>query len=84
MIEKVPLQIYRSALIFAPEMSIIRGQFEDQIPDWIFKLPKVQRDWSSLEQTLEGHLSRPGGAVGIIWVYIGIIVKNDGALKAGK
>jgi hypothetical protein len=29
-------------------------------------------------------MSRPEGAVGIIWVYIGIIVKNDGALKAGK
>jgi hypothetical protein len=29
-------------------------------------------------------LSRPEGAVGIIWVYIGIIVRNDGALRAGK
>jgi hypothetical protein len=29
-------------------------------------------------------MSRPEGAVGIIWVYIGIIVKNDGALRAGK
>jgi hypothetical protein len=29
-------------------------------------------------------VSRPGGAVGIIWVYIGIIVRNDGALRAGK
>ena len=29
-------------------------------------------------------MSRPEGAVGIIWVYIGIIVRNNGALKAGK
>jgi hypothetical protein len=29
-------------------------------------------------------VSRPVGAVGIIWVYIGIIVRNDGALRAGK
>jgi hypothetical protein len=29
-------------------------------------------------------VSRPEGAVGIIWVYIGIIVRNDGALRAGK
>jgi hypothetical protein len=31
-----------------------------------------------------GCLSRPEGAVGIIWVYIGILVRNDGALRAGK
>src|SRR5271154_4444846 len=36
-------------------MSIVRGQFKDQIPHWICRLPIVQRDWSSLEQTLEGH-----------------------------
>jgi hypothetical protein len=35
-------------------------------------------------QRLSGRLSRPEGAVGIIWVHIGIIVRNDGALKAGK
>jgi hypothetical protein len=29
-------------------------------------------------------MSRPEGAAGIIWVYIGIIVRNDGALRAGK
>jgi hypothetical protein len=29
-------------------------------------------------------LSRPEGAVGIIWVYISIIVRNDSALRAGK
>ena len=29
-------------------------------------------------------VSRPEGAVGIIWVYIGIIVRNHGALRAGK
>src|SRR2546423_90332 len=54
-IEQAPLQIYCSALIFAPETSIVRRQFTDQIPRWICRLPKVQRNWSSLEQTLEGH-----------------------------
>jgi WD40 repeat protein len=36
-------------------MSIVRGQNKDQIPHWIYKLPRLPRDWSSLEQTLEGH-----------------------------
>ena len=55
--KEAPLQIYCSALVFAPEMSIVRGHFKNQIPHWIRGLPKVQRDWSSLEQTLEGHSS---------------------------
>jgi WD40 repeat protein len=54
-IEEAPLQIYCSALVFAPEKSIVRKQFEDQIPHWIQRLPKVQTDWSPLLQTLEGH-----------------------------
>jgi WD40 repeat protein len=39
-------------------MSIVRRQFSDQIPDWIRRVPKVQRDWNSSLQTLEGHLDR--------------------------
>ena len=54
-IEESPLQIYYSALVFAPEMSDVRRQFSNQIPCWIHRLPKMQRDWSSLLQTLEGH-----------------------------
>jgi hypothetical protein len=27
-----PLQVYSSALVFAPEMSIVRRQFKNQIP----------------------------------------------------
>jgi WD40 repeat protein len=55
-IEEAPLQIYYSALVFAPEVSIVRGQFKNQIPYWIRKLPNVQ-EWGSLLQTLEGHSS---------------------------
>src|SRR5271156_3945697 len=54
-IEEAPLQIYCSALVFAPEMSIIRGQFKEQIPHWIHRLPKVQRYWAPPLQKLEGH-----------------------------
>ncbi|KAF2835972.1 hypothetical protein M501DRAFT_1007778 [Patellaria atrata CBS 101060] len=56
-IEDAPLQIYSSALIFAPEKSIIRKIFKGHIPNWIAKLPKVKDDWSTLLQTLEGHTS---------------------------
>lgn len=53
-IEEGPLQIYYSALIFAPEKSRVRVQFKDQIPEWIYIRPKVQ-NWSLVLQTLEGH-----------------------------
>jgi WD40 repeat protein len=54
-IEQAPLQIYCSALVFAPEKSIVRGRFEEYIPPWIQRKPKVQPDWSAALQTLEGH-----------------------------
>jgi hypothetical protein len=33
MIQDAPLQLYSSALIFAPEMSIVRRAFTDHIPE---------------------------------------------------
>jgi WD40 repeat protein len=54
-IEEAPLQTYCSALVFAPQRSLVRKQFESEIPCWITRLPEVQDKWSSLLQTLEGH-----------------------------
>ncbi|KAF1988969.1 hypothetical protein K402DRAFT_313463, partial [Aulographum hederae CBS 113979] len=54
-IEQAPLQAYSSALVFAPTGSIIRKQFEDCIPRWIRRLPKVTEEWNAVLQTLEGH-----------------------------
>ena len=54
MIEKAPLQIYRSALIFTPEQSIVRKQFRKHISG-IHKISKGKANWSRTLQTLEGH-----------------------------
>jgi hypothetical protein len=54
MIEKAPLQIYSSALVFIPEQSIVRKQFEECISG-IYKISKGQVNWSGAVQTLEGH-----------------------------
>ncbi|KAI9771952.1 MAG: hypothetical protein M1839_002585 [Geoglossum umbratile] len=56
-IEQAPLQTYCSALMFTPEESIVRKQFENHIPSWICKKPRVQAKWNATLQTLEGHLS---------------------------
>src|SRR5436309_42417 len=53
-LEDAPLQLYSSAMIFAPDMSITRKTFDDHIPRWIIGVPKVQTDWNAL-QALEGH-----------------------------
>ncbi|KAH8650313.1 hypothetical protein BGZ60DRAFT_473956 [Tricladium varicosporioides] len=45
-IEQTPLQLYCSALVFAPEKSIVRETFK-----------KVQTYWCAALQTLEGHSS---------------------------
>jgi WD40 repeat protein len=54
-IEQAPLQLYCSALVFAPGNSIVRRNFKGCIPDWIQLKPKVQAHWNAALQTLEGH-----------------------------
>ena len=56
-IEKAPLQLYYSALVFAPETSLVRKQFEGHVRGRITRLP-MQKEWSSHLQTLEGHSGR--------------------------
>ncbi|OCK83071.1 WD40 repeat-like protein [Lepidopterella palustris CBS 459.81] len=55
-IEQAPLQAYCAALIFSPSKSKVRELFENQVPSWIKVKPLVPENWSSLLQTLEGHL----------------------------
>lgn len=50
-----PLQIYSSALIFAPTNCEFRRCFKEMIPKWIKHQPTVPMDWDLCEQTLEGH-----------------------------
>ncbi|KFY92530.1 hypothetical protein V498_04889 [Pseudogymnoascus sp. VKM F-4517 (FW-2822)] len=52
-----PLQLYSSALTFAPQKSIIRNTFQDYIPDWIVQEPNTDLEWNAVLQTLEGHSS---------------------------
>jgi WD40 repeat protein len=54
-VDRAPFQLYSSALVFAPETSVIRNTFKDQIPKWIRRMPKVPSGWSPELQLLEGH-----------------------------
>ena len=54
-IEQAPLQIYSSALLFAPEMCLVRKEFQVQMPKWITSVIRRQKYWSSALQALEGH-----------------------------
>jgi len=54
-IEQAPLQSYCSALVFAPEKSIVRETFKRYIPSWIQRKPRVETYWNAMLQTLEGH-----------------------------
>ncbi|KAJ5727001.1 hypothetical protein N7493_006028 [Penicillium malachiteum] len=50
-----PLQVYISALIYAPERSVIRTQFQHEIPKSIIRFPEVEKDWSPLLQTIPDY-----------------------------
>ncbi|KAG9235725.1 hypothetical protein BJ875DRAFT_533996 [Amylocarpus encephaloides] len=54
-VEKTPLQLYCSALVFAPDKSIVRKRFEKCIPPWIRSWPKMEAHWGAALQILEGH-----------------------------
>ncbi|KAL8366620.1 hypothetical protein RB595_010469 [Gaeumannomyces hyphopodioides] len=54
-IDASPLQIYHSALLFAPERSVIRRLRPAKLPICISLLSPVDLDWNACLQTLEGH-----------------------------
>ncbi|GIJ90841.1 hypothetical protein Asppvi_009805 [Aspergillus pseudoviridinutans] len=54
-IEAAPLQIY-CGLVFTPRRSVLREIFQRDIPAWFERLPRVEGNWSPLEQTLQHPL----------------------------
>ncbi|KAJ5697656.1 hypothetical protein N7488_011340 [Penicillium malachiteum] len=70
--DEAPLQVYYSGLVFAPQKSIIRREFQSEFPTWISQLPKVEENWGAELQTLEGHSS---------WVR-SVAFSSDGRLLA--
>jgi len=54
-VDEAPLQIYSSALVFAPKRSLIRKSFEHVVPGWLTTWPQVKDDWDACLLTLEGH-----------------------------
>jgi WD40 repeat protein len=54
-LDEAPLQIYASALVFAPAQSRIRKLFHHSLPRWISQLPQVADSWPQCLQNLEGH-----------------------------
>lgn len=62
MIEQAPLQLYFSALVFAPEKSVVKRLFEKSVLTSIQMKPKVQGNWSAVLQTLESG----SGSVNIV------------------
>ncbi|KAM0187028.1 hypothetical protein ACHAPI_011346, partial [Fusarium lateritium] len=63
-VDTAPLQLYASAIVFAPKQSIMRQTFRRHLPEWISLLPHVDPDWNAVLQTLEGHT---GGARSVVF-----------------
>ncbi|KAJ5368809.1 Vegetative incompatibility protein HET-E-1 [Penicillium cataractarum] len=54
-VDQAPLQVYLSALVFAPTKCIVREMFSQCIPRWLRQTPKLEKNWSACLQVLEGH-----------------------------
>ncbi|KAL5604798.1 uncharacterized protein BROUX77_004984 [Berkeleyomyces rouxiae] len=54
-ISDTPLQIYSSVLAFSPKSSLVRRNFDKEIPNWISTKPRTNHEWDQCEQILQGH-----------------------------
>ncbi|KAF2466054.1 uncharacterized protein BDR25DRAFT_269130 [Lindgomyces ingoldianus] len=54
-IDESPLQVYCSAVVFAPEQSVVRKTFRNHFPAWLSLPPQVDSAWHACLSTLEGH-----------------------------
>ncbi|KAF5716702.1 G-protein beta WD-40 repeat-containing protein [Fusarium mundagurra] len=71
-VDTAPLQLYTSAIVFAPKQSIVRQTFKRYLPEWISLLPRVDSEWNAVLQTLEAHTD---------WVSF-VVFSKDGTLIA--
>ncbi|KAK0643034.1 hypothetical protein B0T16DRAFT_175398 [Cercophora newfieldiana] len=53
--ERAPLQIYGSALVFSPTSSEVRQQFWEERLSFIRSVAGIRARWGAHQQTLEGH-----------------------------
>ncbi|KAL8284638.1 hypothetical protein RB600_009181 [Gaeumannomyces tritici] len=67
-VDASPLQLYCSAIVFAPEESVVRKMFRDQFPAWLALVPQVDQNWDAYLQTLEGH---SGGVNSVAFAHDG-------------
>ncbi|KIW99857.1 uncharacterized protein Z518_10785 [Rhinocladiella mackenziei CBS 650.93] len=73
-VEKAPLQVYYSALIFSPEKSLVRQTFKQELGQWVSSFPRLSDNWGPCLQTLESH----GGEI------ISVAFSPDGQLLASS
>jgi hypothetical protein len=52
-----PLQLYASALVFAPQDSLMKSSFRRCMPQWLTHPPRVVETWNHDTLTLKGHTS---------------------------
>lgn len=55
MVDIAPLQLYASALVFAPEQSFVKTTFKNCMPRWLIRPPEVDKTWNNEVFILEGH-----------------------------
>ena len=63
MIEKEPLHLYTSALLFSPKTSIVKCLFSRELPRWIERSPIVGKDWTSDSRLPIDNLTRVSAVV---------------------
>lgn len=74
-IDQAPLQIYISALLFAPSLSILRQMFGGSLQDCFSTMAHVPKQWGAEKQILKGH---EGGVTEVVCSSDGKTIVSSG------
>ena len=55
LLDSHPLQLYSSALMFAPKANMVRELYKSCKPTWIDTLPRFEKAWTNEHPATEGH-----------------------------
>ncbi|KAF2628850.1 hypothetical protein BU25DRAFT_466759, partial [Macroventuria anomochaeta] len=72
-VAQAPLQVYSSALVFAPETSVVRKTVINQVPQEVEILLGREADWDACRSVLEGH---SGGVRAVVFSPDGQLVAS--------
>lgn len=77
-IDRAPCQVYVSALLFSPRNSLVRQNFQSEIPKWVLRAPDIATNWNVARKSLHNYRSYVKGmCYSDDGVYLAVATENE-------